>query len=733
MTSNDEKLKYLFKNAVFSIFTGLLSKICNDRGWKASIWMQGECGLVRFKTTQEPISGSDLLSQYCTTGAPEVFAQIMRAYGGMVFSVCLKVTKDPADAEDASQATFLTLAVQCKTGAKITYLGPWLKKVAKRSSLDLIRSKKRRTRRENITAENRPEHYSVHPGAKSADSEISQIIRAELDQLPAKYRLPLVLHYFGGLSHEEIGREMKITTAALGVRLHRGRKLLGKRLKARNISLEGMALSAAVVACVNHSLSEHFIHTTTQAVSVMAWSRPGLGSMTALSAALPHHLGIVPQLVGQVARSMHRTRLMLASVALAMSVTLLGGAAEAVRLLPESIRPKLEFLSPTKALENLFKTDLSMPRVQKVEPKVINTQIASSATHEKQSDPAPYVPTIPLPPIATAPIPAPVVHDHPILALEFPPRSYVAAHQNDPTTVALSNLKSTTTNRLADTASTPDFSPPKKYLGPSIGGGSVASSGGSGNNQSGAAETASASAASHDPNAKSISTYSASGSKNTSTATNLQHVSRIGTSKSSLLQGTNLDSSLTATPINAPVQLSSKICDDIVTGSLTLKSNDVFVRPGTGTYSWSDEDHGILEYGTNSIQFAVGNATPGVLTITNLPRKTALAPDRPDGHTFIGIWAVTTDVKYEWMSMTIHYNDLLAQSLGLREEVLKLWAYNGQTWLRINDDTFSRDLTAHTLSGTTAYVQFIGVSAPEPTMLGTIALAAGALLRRRRK
>src|SRR5687768_15021012 len=110
----------------------------------------------------------------------------MRAYGGMVYSVCFKVTKDSADAEDASQATFLTLAVQCKTGAIIRYLGPWLKKVAKRTSLDLVRSRKRRTRRETVTAENRPEFDSANPGTPSENGEIHQIIRNELDQLPAK-------------------------------------------------------------------------------------------------------------------------------------------------------------------------------------------------------------------------------------------------------------------------------------------------------------------------------------------------------------------------------------------------------------------------------------------------------------------------------------------------------------------------------------------------------------------
>ncbi|HEX8343050.1 MAG TPA: sigma-70 family RNA polymerase sigma factor, partial [Tepidisphaeraceae bacterium] len=220
-------------------------------------------------STQTPTNGVDLLTQYRVTSSPAVFEQIMRSYGGMVFSVCVKVTKDPADAEDASQAVFLTLAVQCKTGAVIRYLGPWLKKVAKRTSLDLVRSRKRRTRREQVTAANRPEHDETHPSAKSEHGELSTIIRGELDQLPSKYRLPLVLHYFGGLSHEEISLEMKCTPAALGVRLHRARKMLGKRLTDRGVSLAGTALSAALVASVGTCISDRFIRQTSTAMVAM--------------------------------------------------------------------------------------------------------------------------------------------------------------------------------------------------------------------------------------------------------------------------------------------------------------------------------------------------------------------------------------------------------------------------------------------------------------------------------
>jgi len=49
----------------------------------------------------------------------------------------------------------------------------------------------------------------------------------KLDKLPAKYRLPLILHYFGGLKPEDMAKELGCKPSTLGVRLHRGRKAAG--------------------------------------------------------------------------------------------------------------------------------------------------------------------------------------------------------------------------------------------------------------------------------------------------------------------------------------------------------------------------------------------------------------------------------------------------------------------------------------------------------------------------
>ena len=57
-------------------------------------------------------SADELLAEFFSGGDEAAFGEVVRRYAGMVFATCLRVTRDAHDAEDATQATFLTLAVQ---------------------------------------------------------------------------------------------------------------------------------------------------------------------------------------------------------------------------------------------------------------------------------------------------------------------------------------------------------------------------------------------------------------------------------------------------------------------------------------------------------------------------------------------------------------------------------------------------------------------------------------------
>src|SRR5688500_3037326 len=244
-------------------------------------------------------SAKELLADFKETGANAPFEEIVRRYAAMVYGVCLRVTGDKHDAEDATQAVFLSLALQAKTSREIKYIGPWLQKVAHRLALDVKKSKTRRKKREEKLADdtrhamangnghghaNGGHHpaftggngHGINPADSPGNEELKSIMMEELNQLPPKYRMPLVMHYFGGLSREEMAEQLGCNPSTLGVRVHRGKEMLGPRLAKRGIALSAIALAVLLEHVVKHAAVQPLIASGS---AVAGASASGAGAM----------------------------------------------------------------------------------------------------------------------------------------------------------------------------------------------------------------------------------------------------------------------------------------------------------------------------------------------------------------------------------------------------------------------------------------------------------------------
>jgi RNA polymerase sigma factor (sigma-70 family) len=342
---------------------------------------QGEKGShLVISTVDSPISPSlttrELLEQFERTGSPAPFEELMRRYGAMVFNVCFKVTRDKHDAEDAMQATFLTLAVRARQTRKIEYLGPWLQKVGHRVALDISRSKRRRAAREQRHGELERLRQADAPQLRREGAsqgvlldELKQALREELDKLPAKYRLPLILHYFGGLRPEDVAREMKLNASTLGVRLHRGRKLLADAMSSRGFALSSAAVATMLGTLVRESVIAGMVSTSSYAAAQVA-----------AGATVP--VGVAPDvfaLASAATRGLAFSRfkaLAIVTVLLGGGVT--GGASVAYRYLPEMDlrwRDLLRWIKPADRSTPLVPTvDVPRIRLSETTPSVPDTR-----------------------------------------------------------------------------------------------------------------------------------------------------------------------------------------------------------------------------------------------------------------------------------------------------------------------------------------------------------------------
>lgn len=195
---------------------------------------------VRFVCQSE--SDSDLLRHFARHADESAFAEIVRRHGPAVLGVCRRVLRDDHAAEDAFQATFLLLAKKAGSLFAPDRLASWLHGVAYRTALKLRSRLARRSSRE------RPFDEAAYLTPDRPDSEIGPALDAAIEQLPSKYRVPVVLCYLQGLTNAEAAAALGCPANTIATRLARARQRLRGRLEKQGLTAAVSAGSIAATA-----------------------------------------------------------------------------------------------------------------------------------------------------------------------------------------------------------------------------------------------------------------------------------------------------------------------------------------------------------------------------------------------------------------------------------------------------------------------------------------------------
>jgi RNA polymerase sigma factor (sigma-70 family) len=181
-----------------------------------------------------------LLLQFIARRDEAAFAELVERHGAMVLDVCRRLLGHRQDAEDAFQATFLTLARAAPSIRRRESLAGWLHGVAHRICLTIRRSKARRARL--VGPISNPSHgvapgVTPSPPAEVAWREVQVVLEQEIARLPEKYRSVFVMCHLEGRSRAETARELELKEGTISSRLEQARRLLRGRLKRRGIHL----------------------------------------------------------------------------------------------------------------------------------------------------------------------------------------------------------------------------------------------------------------------------------------------------------------------------------------------------------------------------------------------------------------------------------------------------------------------------------------------------------------
>ena len=171
------------------------------------------------------------------TGSPLAFTELHRTYSPRLYSVIAAITRNPEDAEDALQETFLRayLGIHSFEGRSTIY--SWLARIAINSALMILR--KRRVRSE-ILFDPQPDGTnetfclefqdpSLNPEEVCALRQRLAKVRDAIHSLGPHMREPLRMRVEKEASVEEISHALKLTEAAVKTRLHRARRQLSVR------------------------------------------------------------------------------------------------------------------------------------------------------------------------------------------------------------------------------------------------------------------------------------------------------------------------------------------------------------------------------------------------------------------------------------------------------------------------------------------------------------------------
>lgn len=169
------------------------------------------------------------LIEQCKANDRKAQLMLYKQYCDGMYTVAMRFLKNPDDAEDVLQESFIKAFQKIHQFRGEVTFGAWLKKIVIHKSLDFIRSKKEQfvELRENALPIVEDEDWTI-------DDDIAvKEVRKAIDQLPDKYRPVVQLYLLEGYDHGEIAQILGLEETTCRTRLLRGKGHLKESLKSK--------------------------------------------------------------------------------------------------------------------------------------------------------------------------------------------------------------------------------------------------------------------------------------------------------------------------------------------------------------------------------------------------------------------------------------------------------------------------------------------------------------------
>jgi RNA polymerase sigma-70 factor (ECF subfamily) len=155
----------------------------------------------------------------------------MRAYQDMVFSTAVRLTANPAQAEDISQEVFLRAYESFDNLSSSPKAGGWLKTVATNLTLNYLTRHRKRWRLFSEVFSDDSREEEIDSAAGVFDTVFTELetderrarVEQALERLPDHQRVPLVLYHYEEMPYQDIADRLGISLAKVKTDILRGR------------------------------------------------------------------------------------------------------------------------------------------------------------------------------------------------------------------------------------------------------------------------------------------------------------------------------------------------------------------------------------------------------------------------------------------------------------------------------------------------------------------------------
>ena len=169
------------------------------------------------------------------------FAELAMPYMDPLYSAALRMTRNPADAEDLVQETFAKAYAAFHQFKPGTNLKAWLYRILTNTFINTYRKKQREPKTvdgpEDVDDWFLYDRLGAQNVARSAEDDVltnipDAEVKEALESIPENFRMAVLLADVEGFSYKEIAEIMDVPIGTVMSRLHRGRKALEKALYA---------------------------------------------------------------------------------------------------------------------------------------------------------------------------------------------------------------------------------------------------------------------------------------------------------------------------------------------------------------------------------------------------------------------------------------------------------------------------------------------------------------------